>query len=303
MNASTVFNQVLILFIILIVGYIANKLKIITPEFNKKLANLIIMITMPALILISTQIEFTKEKLNTSVWILIMAFSIFILSMIFSHFLYKNADEDRKPVLKFATVFSNCGFMGFPILYGLFGEIGIFYGAVFQIPFNLFIWTYGVITYKKHQHLKQILKDVLNPSIIALLLGFIMLGFNYKIPDPFYSSIKLIGGLTTPLSMIVIGATLGTVKLINVLKDKMVYIVSIIRLVLIPALCFGIFYLFDPPKLALIIVVILFAMPSAAVTTIFAQEYDGNTKLASGIVSFSTLLSMATIPLVILLIV
>ncbi len=303
MNASAVFNQVLILFIILLVGYIANKLKIITPDFNKKISNLIIKITMPALILISTQIEFTKEKLNTSIWILIMAFSIFILSMLISHILYKNSDEDRKPVLKFATVFSNCGFMGFPILYGLFGDIGIFYGAIFQIPFNLFIWTYGVITYKKHHQIKQIIKDVLNPSIIALILGFIMLGLNFKIPDPFYSSIKLVGGLTTPLSMIVIGATLGTVKLINVVKDKMVYVVSIIRLLIIPALCFGIFSIFDPPKLALTIVVLLFAMPSAAVTTIFAQEYDGNTKLASGIVSFSTLLSMATIPLIILLIV
>ncbi|MBN2851159.1 MAG: AEC family transporter [Clostridia bacterium] len=303
MEVSIVLNQVLILFIILIVGYIANKLKIISDDLNKKLSNLIVKITMPAIILVSTQIEFSKENLTNTLWILVISFTFFIISILVSQLLYRNSSDDRKPVLKFATSFSNCGYMGFPILYGLFGDIGIFYGAIFQIPFNIFIWTYGVIIFKKHNDVKQMLKDVLNPSIIALFLGFILMAFNWKIPDPFYSSLNYIGGLTTPLSMLVIGATLGTIRLREVLKDKMVYIVSLLRLILIPVLCYFSFVLFNPPKMALTICVLLLAMPSAAATTIFAQEYNGNAKLAAGVVSFSTFASLLTIPLMMYLVV
>jgi len=303
MEKTIVFNQVLILFIILIVGYIANKLKIIPEEMNKKLSNIIVKITMPAIILISTQIEFNKENLKNTIWILIISFSMFIFSIIVSQFIYRNSSEDRKPVMKFATTFSNCGYMGFPILYGLFGDVGIFYGAIFQIPFNIFIWTYGVIIFKKHKNIKKIIKDVINPSMIALTLGFILLLLNLKIPDPFYSSINYIGSLTTPLSMIVIGATLGTIKIRFVLKDKMVYIISVLRLFVAPLLVYYTFVLLNPPKMALTVCVLLFAMPSAAATTIFAQEYNGNAKLASGIVSFSTLFSMISIPAVLLLII
>lgn len=298
MEISIVLDQVLILFIILIVGYVANKLNIISDDLNKKLSNLIVKITMPAIILISTQIEFGRENLENTLWILLISFTFFIISIIASQILYRNSADDRKPVLKFATSFSNCGYMGFPILYGLFGDIGIFYGAIFQIPFNIFIWTYGVIIFKKHKDMKQMLKDVLNPSIIALILGFILMVFNLKIPEPFYSSINYIGGLTTPLSMLVIGATLGTIRLREVLKDKSVYFVSVLRLLLIPALCYFAFILLNPPDMALTICVLLFAMPSAAATTIFAQEYNGNARLAAGIVSFSTFISLVTIPLI-----
>jgi len=303
MEKTIVFNQVLILFIILIVGYIANKLKIIPEEMNKKLSNVIVKITMPAIILISTQIEFNMENLKNTIWILIISFSMFIFSIIISQFIYRNSSEDRKPVMKFATTFSNCGYMGFPILYGLFGDVGIFYAAIFQIPFNIFIWTYGVIIFKKHKNIKKIIKDVINPSMIALTLGFILLILNLRIPDPFYSSINYIGSLTTPLSMIVIGATLGTIKIRFVLKDKMVYVISILRLFIAPLLVYFVFSLFNPPKMALTVCVLLFAMPSAAATTIFAQEYNGNAKLAAGIVSFSTLFSMISIPAILLLII
>jgi len=303
MNTSIVFNQVLILFLILMVGYIANKLNIIPKSLNKQLSNLIIKVTMPAIILISTQIEFNKENLSNSIWILGMSFVIFVVSVILAQLIFRNSKDDEKAVLKFATVFSNCGYMGFPILYGLFGDIGIFYGAIFQIPFNIFLWTYGVIIFKKHKDIKKILVDVLNPSMIALVLGFIFLAFKFKIPDPFYSSIEYIGQLTTPLSMLVIGATLGTIQISKVLGDKKVYIISTIRLLIIPLACFFIFIPFKPPSMAITIVVLLFAMPCAAATTIFAQEYNGNAKLASGIVSFSTLISMVTIPLVMMLII
>ncbi len=301
MNPSVVFYEVLVLFIIMAAGFAAAKLKIIGEVTRKSLSSFIINITLPAVILMSSQIEFTQEKITNSFWLLGMSVVIFAVSIILAALLYRKAGHEKETVLKFATVFSNSAYMGFPVLDALMGAEGIFYGAVFLIPFNIFVWTYGVLIFKKHNSLKQMLKDIMSPSIIAMLIAFVFIGFKIVIPYPLDRGLDLIGGLTTPLSMVVIGATLASADFRDIVSDKWIYVVSAVRLLVLPAVSYGLFFWMSPPEMSIRILVLLVGMPCAAATTIFAQQYGGNAKLASGIVSFSTLLSILTIPLLIFL--
>ncbi|MBN2558367.1 MAG: AEC family transporter [Clostridia bacterium] len=300
MSASLVFFEVLILFIIMGAGFIAAKTKIIDGDTKKHIASFVINITLPAVILASSQMEFTAEKITNSIWLLCMAAVMFLLSIGIASFAYKKSGEDKETVLKFATVFSNSAYMGFPVLQALLGSEGVFYGAVFLIPFNVFVWTYGVVIFKRHNSIRRILMDILSPSMIAMLAAFMMLGIGIKIPYPLDRALDVIGGLTTPLSMIVIGATLAAVNFRILFNDKWIYIATAIRLLVLPAIAYALFFWMAVPDMALRILVLLVGMPCAAATTIFAQQFGGNAKLASGVVSFSTLLSIATIPLLIL---
>jgi len=299
MNPIVVFYEVLILFIIILAGYLAAKTKILKEDGKRQISSFIINITLPVVILMSSQMEFTKEKIENSLWLLAMAVVIFLISMGIAATAYKKSGKDKENVLKFATVFSNSAYMGFPVLFALLGSEGIFYGAVFLFPFNVFLWTYGVLIFKKHSSFKHMIKDILSPSMIAMFVAFAFLGFGLRIPFPINKGLDIIGGLTTPLSMIVIGGTLATVKFKTLISDKWIYIVSLIRLLILPAIAYGIFFWMSPPDMSLTILVLLVGMPCAAATTIFAQQYGGNTTLASGLVSFSTLLSIVTIPLLI----
>lgn len=301
MNPITVFFQVLILFIIMLAGFIATKAGIFSGNTKKQISSFIVNVTLPVVILMSSQMEFTKEKIENSIWLLGMGIIMFLISILIASFAFRKSGKDKETVLKFATVFSNSAYMGFPVLMALLGSEGVFYGAVFLFPFNVFLWTYGVLIFKKHGSFRQMIKDVMSPSMIAMFLAFIFLGFGIKIPYPLDEGMNIIGGLTTPLSMIVIGGTLANVKFKTLISDVWIYIVSAIRLLILPALSYMLFFWLNPPQMSLTILVLLVGMPCAAATTIFAQQYGGNTKLASGIVSFSTLLSIVTIPLLIMI--
>jgi hypothetical protein len=297
MEPSIVFYEVLVLFIVMATGFVASKLGIIGEGTRKSLSSFIINITLPAVILMSSQIEFTQEKITNSLWLLGMSFIVFTVSILLAMFLFKKADSDKRTVLKFSVVFSNSAYMGFPVLDALMGAEGVFYGAVFLIPFNVFLWTYGVVIFKRHNSIRQMLKDIFSPSIIAMLAAFVLIGFKITIPHPLDRGLNLVGGLTTPLSMVVIGATLASAKFTDIVTDKWIYIASAARLLILPAVAYMMFFLLSPPEMSLRILVLLTGMPCAAATTIFAQQYGGNTRLASGIVSFSTLFSILTIPL------
>jgi predicted permease len=282
-------------------GFVASKFKILGEKALKQISSFIINISLPVVILMSSQMEFTKERIENSIWLLCMGLAVFFAATAIAQFAYKKAGKEKEKVLKFATVFSNSAYMGFPLLYALFGSEGVFYGAVFLIPFNIFLWTYGVLIFKKHNNLKQTVKGILTPSMIAMFIAFLLIGFSIKIPYPLDSGLNLIGGLTTPLSMIVIGATLAASSFKTLITDKWIYIITVVRLLVMPALAFAMFFWLSPPDMSLTILILLIGMPIAAATTIFSEQFGGDSKFASGIVAFSTLLSIGSLPLIIFL--
>jgi predicted permease len=302
-NSATVFNQVLILFLIMFVGFIAKKAGIINETVSKKLSELLLKITNPLLVLSSFQVDFSRDIMSNLVIVFLFAVAVNTASILLGQLLFAKYEAERKKIMKFSAIYSNCGFMGFPVLESLFGKTGVLYGSIFVAVFNIFLWTNGVAIFSSKGKLDKasMKKIALNPGIITVLIGILLFAFSVRLPGPVAKAVDLVGSMTTPLSMLLVGAVVAGCKFKELLKGWDLYYISAIRLILIPLGAFAALRILDVPKLLLTVCVLLVAMPAAATTTIFAELYDSDSIFASRVVVFTTLSSIVTLPLVMLL--
>lgn len=302
MNSTVIINQVIVLFLILIVGFIARKLSIVNEEVKKKLSELLLKITSPFLVIASFQFEFSRDKLINAAIVLAIGVGVHTFAILLGTVLFNRMPEGSRNVLKFITVFANCGYMGFPVLDSLFGKTGIFYGSIYVAAFNIFTWTYGVMLFsggKKNQG--SIRKALLNPGIISVAIGMVFFLFSIRLPDPIFKALDIVGSMTTPLSMIIIGALLAEADFRNILSGFAMYCGIFVRLILMPLITIGVLKLLGVTGMLLSVPAVLSGMPAAANTAIFAEMFEGDSLFASRCVAISTLLSMITIPLMVML--
>lgn len=303
MNFLVVLNQVLILVVILIVGVVAGKKGIIAEGASKKLSELLLYITNPMLVLSSFFFEYSPEKMRNGLSVFLYGSGFFLFSILISGLLYKNYDKKIKPILRFTAVFSNCGFMGLPMMKALFGDEGVFLGSFYLVAFNLFVWTFGLAMFSdikvKEDFRKSMKQALLNPALIAFYIGVVVFIFKIPVPGFIISAVNYIGDMTLPLSMLIIGALVSTVKFSTLLNDPKVYYASAVRLIILPLAAYGIFYLVGVPKIVMSVLVTAVAMPIAANTTIFAEMFDKDSVFASKSVTLSTIFSIITTPLIV----
>lgn len=303
-NAATVFNQVLILFFIMMIGFIVKKRGILNSAVTKKLSELLLKVTNPLLVISSFQVEFTQDILKNVLTVFAFAISAHIVSILLGQILFRHCDRESCKIMKFSAVYSNCGFMGFPLLASLFGSIGVLYGSVYIAAFNMFVWTNGVMIFSdnKKPDRQTIKKILLHPGIISVVIGILLFIFSVKLPAPVASAIEMAGSMTTPLSMLIIGATIADCELKKLFKGWNIYYITAVRLIFIPLLAFAVLKLIGLPDMLLKVCVLLVAMPIATTTAIFAELYDSDSIFASRAVVLSTLMSIVTIPLFMLFI-
>ncbi|MCL2813802.1 MAG: AEC family transporter [Oscillospiraceae bacterium] len=312
MNKSSllVTEKVTTLFLIMIAGIIARKTNIIDWPATKKLSAFLLNITQPLMIITSFQMDFDSEKLKNG-------FSLFALSVIAhtvtsaaAFLLYKPIKNgDQKKVYEMGTIFGNCAFLGYPVLKVIFGEdLGVFYGAFYAMFFNIFIWTYGIylITRKSGGRKSGSLgaaisakKIFLNAGMIASVLGIIVFLTGIKLPGVLYDSSKLIGDMTFPLSMVIIGSLISDIKPKDMFLSPKSYYYIFVKLILLPLSAGLICHALKLPVLIVYMGTIMAAMPSAANVAIFAETYGADSKTAAINVGLSTLFSIGTIPLAI----
>ncbi len=303
-----VLNQIFVLFSLILVGYVVKKLKIVSDEFQAGIAPLVMNVTLPAFILSSMTFEFSLDTLKSSGVLIAISFGLygvaFIISKLYSKII-KNEDRQRA-VIEYAIMFSNTGYMGYPVVAQLFGEKGVFYAAIYNLSFTILIWTYGVNLLRgkqtEHISLKTRLFALVNPGLIAVLIGFIMFLFELRFPQPVYNILDLIGSITTPLSMMFIGFILTEIKPRAALKNRQLLAISTIRLVIMPALAYFLLAALGFTGLVLYIPVVIVAMPVAVNVAIFASRYQSDYRLGSLLIFTSTLLSIITVPILMLLI-
>lgn len=301
MGSSVVFNQVIILFLIMVIGFIAKKRNILNSEVNKKLSEFLLNVTTPFLIITSFSFKFSKGMLYNAGIVLAFSVGVQLFSILLGKLLYFRYPDNIKKVLKFITVYSNCGFMGFPILESLFGKEGVFYGSIYVAAFNIFLWTHGVAVFTGSRDLKTLKKALINPGIIGVAMGMIIFLFSVTLPYPVFKTLEMVGSMTAPLSMIIVGAFLADVDFKNLFSGFAVYHGTAVRLIALPILTLITLRLIGMTGTLLGICVILTAMPAAANTAIFAELYGGDAKFASRSIAITTVLSIITIPLIILL--
>ncbi len=302
--------QIFILFSLILVGVFVGKKKMVSESFKSDISRLLLGIFLPCLIVKSMNFDFSKEMFYSSLTVIGVSLFVYVMSAVLSLVFTKifKTKADRRDVFEYAIIFSNAAFMGFPVLSEIYGDKALFYAVIFNLGFNFMVWTYGIHIFErgktqngKKEKLSSKLKHMINPGIIAMIVGFTMFAFGLKFPAPIYRILELLGNITTPISMIFIGLILAESDVKDIFVDKMITVVSFTRLVVMPLIMFGLLSLFKVSGLILSVAVVITAMPIAANTAIFSQRHGGNFKLASLLVFQSTVFSIVTIPILVLL--
>jgi len=299
---NPVVGQVMVLFLIMIVGMIAAKQNIIDGHARKKLSDLLLYITTPFLVVSSFNFKFSSDMLINAGIIFVLSIAIHFFSAFLGKFLFAKYPYEKQSVLKFILVFSNCAFMGFPVLEGLFGKTGVFYGSLYVAVFNAFVWTYGVMLFSKGGQQTSVIKAMINPGIISVIIGLFIFIFSIELPKPIQQTLDMVGSMTAPLSMLIVGAILAETNLKDIFTGFEVYYGTVLRLIIMPLITILALTLIGIDRELLRVCVVLVAMPAAANTVIFAEKYDANSLLASRCVALSTILSIVTIPLIMMFI-
>ncbi|MCK9317439.1 MAG: AEC family transporter [Methanoculleus sp.] len=292
-------DQIFILVLLIAAGYVAVSTKIVDPRATRGLSGLLINITIPALIVASMQVPFTPERLVGAETLILATGMLYVFSFALAWAVSKamRVPAAEEGVLQFAIVFGNVGFMGFPVALTLFGEESLFYVAIFNLVFNVLVFSVGIAMLTEGRGKGFDPKLLLNPGIAASVVGLALFLGSVEIPSPFIDSIDLLGGVTTPLAMIIVGAMLATFPAREMVGDWRIWATSAVLLLAVPvAYC----YLFSPvfsDPLVNGVMITMAAMPAAANTAIFAEQYGADARLASQIVFVSTIGSLVTIPL------
>lgn len=293
-----VFNKIIALFLIILIGVYGTKKHIINDDVNKGLRRILLEITLPLLVINSFSFSFDEGMGRNIITAFIYSILFMILGGIISYILLKPLKGEKKKILHFANFFSNCGFIGFPIINSIFGAEGVVYTSIFNMIFTIFLWTYGVMIFSDKLSKENIKKVLLNPSIIAVYIGIPIMIFNIKLPASILDTTKIVGDMTAPISMIIVGSILSKVKIKSIFKEASVYYGALIKLIVIPLAIYMIKLIIKDNSSVIDTIIVIQAMPAAAMTSIFAADFDKEKEYGAIVVFVTTLLSIITIPVI-----
>lgn len=285
------------IFILIVIGYILRKTNIIAKENRKSLTDLVIYIILPANIIYSFMIKMDGNIIKSGLTILIVSIVIQLACQVCGKYFFIKTAPQQQSVLQYGTICSNAGFMGSPLIQGLYGLDGLLYASIYLIPQRIVMWSGGVACFTSAKGREVVRKVLTHPCIIAVFIGLIIMVGQIQLPNYLNVSIKTLSSCTMSLSMIVIGGILAEIRLREVISKLTIYY-CFIRLILIPLLVLLGCAIFDLPGLVTAVATVLAGMPAGSTTAILAEKYSGDSKLAVEIVFLSTALSLITIPLI-----
>lgn len=293
-------SQIVIMFIILFIGGICYKLKLINKQGTKQLSDLALNIVGPMLIFMSYQKDYDPDMAKGLLWSFLLSAVSFAVMILLSFFTVGKNNPD-KGLERFSAIYSNCAFIGIPLVDGVFGSEGVLYLTAYITFFNVLVWTHGLMTMKEEKDFSSLVKALKSPNIIAVGLGLICYFCQIHIPEIPAKALNYIGAMNTPLAMIIAGATVAQTDLLKALKNTRLYLISFYRLLLFPAVSFFVCALIKAPAEVLMTVTIASACPAAAIGTMFAVKMDKKPERASEIFALTTILSCITLPLITIL--
>ncbi|MCF0110916.1 MAG: AEC family transporter [Erysipelotrichaceae bacterium] len=293
--AAILFRQVLLMLILMMCGAVFYKIGFITDQGSKDMGKILLYLVVPCVIINSFCIDNTAENMQILCHSAILTFAGLFLSIAVSFIIFR-----KDGLTDFAVAFSNCGFMGIPLITATIGSHAVFYMTVMLVFAVIFQWTYGLFLMTGNPAVLQPKKLITNPTIIAALIGCVLFVFRIPLPQIVSNTFAALTGLNAPLSMMVLGVYLAQSDLIQAFKDKRVYLASFVRLLLIPIATVFLFKLIPIGFTELKITILIAAScPAGSSTALFAKEHGKDFVLASEEVCITTLLSLITIPLII----
>lgn len=284
---------------LIIAGIICHKIGIISENGSKELSKLVLNIVNPVVIFLAYQTDFKAELIKGFASALILSVIAYIIAIAASYLFIRQKIGRETDIERFSCIYSNCAFMGIPLIQSIMGYEGVFYLTAFLTVFNILVWTHGVIQISGIKSFRFIIRAFTSPAIIAVTLGLVLFVARLRLPVLFIDSLEFIGAMNTPLAMIVAGATIARTNILNALKNPRIYYVTAISLIIIP-LMIGVFFRLipfnEPSELA---VLIAMSAPAAAMCTMQCLNYSKNSIYASEIFAVTTLLSTLTMPMMV----
>ena len=299
-------QQMVVLFLLMAVGFYCYKKSIITDEVSKKLSAIVVNVANPAMVLTGCM---SDDKIHGSELILtaLIMVGIYVVLLILAQIIpgLLRVDLKSRGTYRAMTVFSNIGFMGFPVIAALYGNGALLYASLFMIPYNVLIYTYGVAAMSVNKDSAKdgsALKRIINAGVIACVITAIIYLLELPVPAFVKSTVTYLSNLTAPLSMMVIGASLATINIKKLFTDVKLLIFSAIKLIVIPVIGVLIIRQFVDNEIICGVCMVMLATPVGSMTAMLAQQYDGDYEMASRGVALTTVLSVATMPLVAMLV-
>lgn len=301
MISAIIFEKVLTIFFLIVIGFLCYKAKILDDHTKMHLSVLITQIVTPVLIFVSYQMDLNMDLVKNMGITFLLAVLNYFLAIGIVRLAVRRKEGYDLAVEKFTAIYSNCGFMGIPLAYGLYGAEGVVFATVYMTVFNIFAWTHGVVLMDP-ENSKIDLRKLISPSLIGIVLGLLFFFFQIRVPGPLYDAFEFVGDLNTPLAMLVSGVIIAQIHFREMVRHVRIYLITILRLVVIP-LFFGLAVRFLPvDEMVKVVAMTLTACPTAALGIIFSVRFKRDDKYAAEIFSVTTLCSLLTIPLSVILV-
>ena len=314
-NLVEVATQVAVLFVLMGAGAALRVSGLLGDKAMNGMVNLLLYVVAPCVIIDSFQRPFDSAMLGSLGLALLAAVAVHVVMMVFAKVFVRNGEEDVRRPLVLAAVFSNAGFMGFPLEQAILGDEGVFFGVAYVIVFNVFMWSWGVYMMegkrKKEEGRRRegegenerkcggdVWKMVVNPGTVSIAIGLPLFLFSVRLPEVLSAPVHHLANMNTPLALTVVGYSLAGAKFGRVAKIGAMYASSLLRLVLSPLLALAILYPFAGhiDREMAVAIVIAASAPVGAMVAMFSVSFRRDVDVGVAIVSATTLASIVTMP-------
>ena len=294
--------QVAILFLVVLVGVLCRRLGYFTDETIRGVTQLVVNVTLPVLTVYNMQRPFDMHVLTNFLLTLLLSLAAILASIGGASLLFRHRPHDKRAVLLNMAGFSNCGFMGYPVMTSLIGTIGVFYGSAYNVIFTVLSWTYGIYAITGDKTQLKLRPLLLNPGVISIVLALALYLLEITLPDIIMTPATYLSALNTPLPMVVVGSQLSHADFRAALKGASSWITMLLRLVAFPLLSLGICLALGLNSDLTMVLVIAASAPAAALLSMLSAKFELDSELASSMVSVQTAFSALTMPLVVSLV-
>ena len=295
----TVGQQIITLYLLLVVGFVLGKVKMLDDRASAAMSNLVMYVVSPCMMVVAFQRPLERTALHnfgvvTGVSVILHA--VFILAAVL---LIRDRNTERQSALRFAAVFTNCGFMGYPLMAALLGSLGVFYGSAYVIVFTVLSWTWGVYEFTGDRRQLRLKPLLLNPGVLSVVVAMALYLTEITVPEFLMVPINYLADLNTPLPMLVVGYQLSHADFKAALRGVSSWVALGLRLVVLPLISLGLCLALGVSHDLTLVLIIAASAPPAALLSMFAARFGKDTALTSSLVSVQTAISAATMPLLV----
>lgn len=295
----TVGQQIITLYLLMVVGFVLGKTKLLDDRGSVALSTLVMYVVSPCMLITAFQRPLEAEGLRAFGIVALVALLLHAMFIASSYLFIHDKDSMRQRALRFATVFTNSSFMGYPLMTALLGSIGVFYGSAYIVVFTVLSWTWGVYVLTADRSQLKLKPLLLNPGVISITLAMLLYLLQIELPQILATPIGYLADLNTPVPMVVVGYQLSHANFRAALRGRSSWVTMSLRLVALPLASLGICLLLGIPHDLTLVLLIAASAPPAALLSMFSAKFGCDTALASSVVSVQTAFSALTMPVVV----